>query len=258
MKLKTKVVLTITLAVVGLFVGIIITNNSQSQAQQSQVKLNNNELDKEATPIVDFDDNESKNSNIEQDREFKNAQYDNSSFVLSNPPPNAGELTRWNSEIRLSDIPVEQSTIIVEGRVTASKAFLSNDKTGIYSEFTIFVSRALKNNSENFINSEETVVGERFGGRVRYPSGKVIRYKLAGQGSPSIGDKYLFFLAKTPTKNYRILTAYELRDNKVFALDGARTFPLKNSNSIFDTHNEKEYEDFIKEVNQSIKNKGGK
>lgn len=256
MKVKTKVLLILSV-VIALSIGTIVTINSQTQMNQSQDKSVANKLDDDATPIVDFNDN-NRNLNIEQDQILKNSRYDNSSFVLSDPPLNAGEVIRYDEGSSIPDIPIEKSNIIVEGQVNDSKAFLSNDKSGIYSEFTVVISKVLKNNYDNLIKPNETIIAERFGGRVRYPSGKTIRYKIAGQGSPSVNSKYLFFLAETQGNNYKILTAYELKDNKVFALDGVRTFTRRSRNSVFDSHNGQEYQNFINEVNQAIEYKGGK
>ncbi len=257
MKIRTKIFLILIVIVVALSTGTIAIMNSQTQTNQTQERSKVEDPDDTATPIVDFYDSNA-NQKMEADRLSKNARYDNSGFVLTDPHPNAGEVIRHEEDSNGSDMPIEKSSIIIEGQVKDSKAFLSNDKSGIYSEFTISVSKVLKNSYDNSVKPNETVIAERFGGRVRYPSGKIIRYKVSGKGSPSLNSKYLFFLAGTQEDNYKILTAYELKDNKVFALDGSRTFPRKNSKLIYDKHNGKEYKNFINEVDQAIENKGGK
>jgi hypothetical protein len=229
-------------------------NKPQTQTNQVQDKSSTKDIDDAATPIIDFF---SVNLNADQSRINKNAQYDNSSFVISEPPPNAGEFIRFAGENSISDIPIEKSTVILEGQVNDSKAFLSNDKSGVYSEFTIVVSKVLKSNDDAVIKSNETITAERFGGRVRYPSGKIIRYKISEQGSPSVNSKYLFFLSKTQTNGYKILTAYELKDDKVFALDGARTFPRSGAKSIFNRHDGQDYGNFISEISEAIEKEEG-
>ena len=87
----------------------------------------------------------------------------------------------------LSDLPADKSDAVIEGQITSAKAFLSEDKTGVYSEFTIRVSRVLKVSPDLSVSPDDAIVAERFVGRVRYPSGKVIRYSIEGQGSPLKG-----------------------------------------------------------------------
>ena len=61
---------------------------------------------------------------------------------------------------------------------------------------------------------------DRAGGRVRIESGKVSLYKVAGQGTPQVGGKYLLFLTRTDQESdYGILTGYELRDGRIKLLD---------------------------------------
>jgi hypothetical protein len=254
MKLKNKTLLALALLLVALSVGTIVTINSQTQTSKQQDKSATKEIDDEATPIVDFN---VANLNIDQSRINKNARYDKYSFVESEPPPNAGEVIQFPGENdRELDMPVEESDLIIEGQVTDSKAFLSNDKSGIYSEFTIAVSKVLKNTAgDSSIKANENMVVERLGGRVRYPSGKIIRYVMSGLGSPSINSKYLFFLTKTKENAYRILTGYEFKNDKVFALDGARTFRRSVEKKVFDNHNGRDYESFVNEIKKAIENR---
>lgn len=247
-KIIWGIVVLAVLVTIVFSLGNIVTINSQTQTTQQQSKSANKEIN-EAMPIVDFAD---ANLNIDQSRINKNAKYDNSGFVVSEPPPDAGEAIRFPGENSvLSDMPVETSDLIIEGQVNDSKAFLSNDKTGVYSEFTVAVSIVLKNNEANSIKEGETITAERFGGRFRYPSDKIMPYKMSGQGLPSANAKYLFFLAKTVENNYRILTAYELKNGKVSALDGARNYP-RGGKEVFDSHNEKDYESFVNEIKKKI------
>ena len=74
----------------------------------------------------------------------------------------------------LSYLPAECSYRIVEGVVTDAKASLSNDKTGVYSEFAIRISAILKASDQVRVNPSDTVVVQRIGGKVKYKSGRVI------------------------------------------------------------------------------------
>jgi hypothetical protein len=233
------------------------TSYSQQNQKQSEVKSNptpfinppEKERDKEATPIVDFN---GANANIEQSRINKNARYDKYKFVESESPNTYEVIQHPGENDKELDMPVEESDLIIEGQVTDSKAFLSNDKTGIYSEFTIAVSKVLKNAGGDSIKADENIAAERPGGRVRYPSGEITRYTMSGLGSPSINSKYLFFLTKTKENGYKILTGYELKNGKVLALDGGRTYQRSGVKTVFDNHNGRDYESFVNEIKKMI------
>jgi len=138
--------------------------------------------------------------------------------------------------------------------VTDSAAFLSNDKGTVYSEFRIRVTEVLKSSSANGLSNGNSMLAERLGGRVRYPDGRIIRYRLAGQGSPVKGKTYLFFLSESRPGSYMIITAYEVDANRVFALDGSRTDPRGLGNSVFDRHNQEDHQEFRAAVERAIKN----
>ena len=145
---------------------------------------------------------------------------------------------------------MDASDLVVEGRVLSAEAFLSDDKGAVYSEFTVRVSRVLKSAPGLTTAAGDAVIAERLGGRVRYPSGKIVRYRVAGEGAPTKGGEYLFFLKRSAEGNYAIVTAYGLRGNTVFALDGART--MLRGETIFDKHNGKDRGAFVEEVNRAV------
>jgi hypothetical protein len=118
-------------------------------------------------------------------------------------------------------LPVVQSDAVVIGEVTNAEAFLTEDKTAVFSEFTVKVTDVLKNNSVAPFAWGDSIDAIRGGGAVRLPSGKVIRQGLHGRPFPRIGRKYVFFLKyESEGRGFAILTAYELRDGRVFPLDG--------------------------------------
>ena len=86
---------------------------------------------------------------------------------------------------------MEESSVIVIGDVLHSEAHLSEDKRGVYSEFTIRLVEVLKGDS--FWPGSEMVV-ERLGGYVRYPDGRKLLYRVGTGGMPRVGARYLFFL----------------------------------------------------------------
>src|SRR5437899_804774 len=212
------------------------------------------QIDDAAVPVVDFE-NPSIVDRIDKNaRKQKNARYDHG-VLPGNPLPNIGEIIgEPERRAGYSDLPANKSDVIVEAVVGDSKAFLSEDKTGVYSEFTILVSKVLKAAPGFVVNPGDTIAAERFGGKVRYPSGKVIRCRIEGEGVPIVGKRYIFFLAKADQDSYTLLTAYEMHGNKIFAVDAWRTNAGGQGASLFDKHTGEEFESFMEELERAMKN----
>ena len=110
------------------------------------------------------------------------------------------------------------------GTINTSQAFVSDDKSGVYSEFAVKVDDVLK------ADSPDVVVGclaevERAGGRVKFLSGRTHWYSVDKENMPAPGRRYVFFLKRDNAgEGLRIITAYELRDGKVFPLDDLPQF----------------------------------
>ena len=121
-------------------------------------------------------------------------------------------------------LPTADSDAIVLGNVVDAKGYLSNDKTGAYSEFTILVEEIFKDGRRSLI-PRGSVVAEREGANVKLPDGRIIRHRIANLGTPQVGRRYVLFLKYNEQGNdYSILTGYELRNNLVFPLDEADHF----------------------------------
>jgi hypothetical protein len=73
--------------------------------------------------------------------------------------------------IRLPALPVEQSNVIILGKVTDRRAVLTEDRLGVYSEFSISVSEIFKDDL-NLVFSGQVITASRPGGAVRFPSGR--------------------------------------------------------------------------------------
>lgn len=126
-------------------------------------------------------------------------------------------LSHW--WIGLPALPVEQSDIIVLGVITGREAHLSDDRTGIYSEFTVQLNEIFKDITGAF-SVGGTVPVNRSGGNVRFASGKVQKYGVARQGMPRSGSQYVFFLKRTAEGDLLIQTGYELSGGRITPLDG--------------------------------------
>ncbi|HKG12075.1 MAG TPA: hypothetical protein VKB12_02005 [Pyrinomonadaceae bacterium] len=160
-------------------------------------------------------------------RRKKSARYNNHHLVnRSDGYSDAVESVFFDEwDLGLPAIPAPQSEVVVTGDVTNARAYLSNDKTGIYSEFEITVGEVFKNSASAPLGVNSTVIAERAGGAVRYPSKGKYLYRVSGQGMPRAGKRYVFFLKATGLEQtFGIVTAYELRGGKVFPLDSAEQF----------------------------------
>ena len=134
-----------------------------------------------------------------------------------------------NTDQTLPSLPFEQSPIVLIGQITDSQAYLSQDKSGIYSSLTVQVNELLKNSSKASLASDSRIEVEREGGRVRFPSGRLHLYITDGQEMPKVGLRYVLFLSDGPGEDvFGIISAYELKDGSVYALDN-----LKNQ-KVFD------------------------
>lgn len=122
----------------------------------------------------------------------------------------------------LPAIPAAQSDVVLIGEITDTQAYLSNDKTGIYSEFTVRAGEVLKNDDNASLFPGSMITAERFGGAVRFPSGAIQRYATSNQRMPLVGRQYVLFLKRLDQEqDFSLITGYELRGQRVVPLDGA-------------------------------------
>ncbi len=156
--------------------------------------------------------------------------------------------------IDLPALPTGQSDTVIVGEVTDAQAHLSNDKTAVYSEFTVNIKEVLKDNAASPLSTSKSIQVSREGGVVRFKDGRQLQYFVANQGMPKEGQQYVFFLEySTEAQDYPIVTAYELKDNKVIPIDGAE---IKESSGklSFAAYEGKGRADFINAVKEAVIN----
>jgi hypothetical protein len=176
-------------------------------------------------PTVDYDAPEIITAPEREMRTIKNRRYDAVLDVLKNPIPDTTAEIASDVEPEPLAIPISESKLIVTGEITNAKAFLSNERKGVYSEYDFRIQTILKADKQK-LRSGENIGIDRAGGVVRYPSGQKVLYLIDWQQLPSSGNRYLFFLAKeeSDNPNYKIITGYQLADKKVIALDNLAIF----------------------------------
>jgi hypothetical protein len=190
---------------------------SSSRAQQTAVQERDAKL-----PVVDFDAPESSDKEKRERRRKKGRKYDKADLPV-NPSPEVRTTTSVSHWFYgMPSLPILQRDVIVLGEVADANAFLSPDKTGVYSEYTVRIDQVLKTD-DAALTPSQTIDAQRPGGRVRLSTGLVQSYKILNQGVPRIGGKYVLFL-KRVEYDLLILTGYELRQNKVKAIDKVGLF----------------------------------
>lgn len=214
------------------------TTGSYSQ-QSSTAQLptptpeNNSHADLTKYAVVDYDALEPTNAAEREERKLKNKRYDVSLPVVKNPPPEATMVGGSDVEPVPPALPFAASKLIVIGKILNSKAFLSNEKKGIYSEYSVQIETILKESKRKKLQTGENISVDRAGGRVRYANSQEILYLLDWQDLPEVNGRYLFFLSNDDDQNpnYKILTAYRLKNGKVTALDNHDDFREFNGKS---------------------------
>ena len=203
---------------------------SEGQQQHDQAGKLKEHLNK--FPAGEYDAPEAADPEKRAKRRDKGKRYNRpkmAKFDASNPViGGASNDWEWGLE---STLPVKQSSAVIVGTVSDARAFLSEDKTNIYSEYSVKVETVIKNFDQEPVKAGDTLVAERQGGRVTLRSGAVSGYFISGQNPPQVGRRYVLFLgynksdagslslASRPDMSHHLLTGYELRGGSVVALD---------------------------------------
>jgi hypothetical protein len=146
----------------------------------------------------------------------------------------------------LDPFPVAPSAAIVVGTVLSGKAFVSKDRTYVYSDYRVRVDRVLKQDASASLAVGEQIVVSRGGGTILFPSGHIRNYLINGEGFPAIGSQYLFFLGKPSFPQHE----YEQIIGSLYQLSGGKVHPLDDEQmSLFDNMSDFV---FLSKVEQAI------
>ena len=192
---------------------------------------------------VDFDVNDSLEA-TDKERRLKNHRYDNDGWVQKNPHPETAMIGRHTEATPPPAIPVQESDLVVTGRVVDVTTHLSNDKSGVYSEYKIKVDKSLKKSEQLNVAKGGFVTVDRAGGIVRYSNNQTVIYLHNDFGLPEVGKEYVFFLIDDKKGgNYKIITLYELQETGTVPLDlGRNTDDIKRKGK----------NDFIKTIQEKL------
>lgn len=216
MKYKITGVALILFAVTSLFLIPGLRGQEQRNSSKSQRRV----FDETRFPLADFSAPEPSDPTERSKRQARGQKYDKSSWAVD-PNSVSDSTVRVDSvDLKLSAFPVARSNAVVIGSITEARAYLSNDKTGIYSTFTVLVDDVIANSSKASVARGASVEAEREGGRVKFPSGRVHLYMTSELNMPEVGKRYLLFLDNGEGEAaFKIITGYELRDGLVYPLD---------------------------------------
>jgi len=228
-------------SVVAIFLIITTFLLLKSPISQGQIEKSGKGIRGEF-PVADFSQVESANDS--EGRRAKNTFFDKTGHREIQENDEVKIITQAESWIeKLPAIPISQSDIVLKGTVRDSHAYLSANKTNVYSEFDVAV--------EKFIFTKEkpapvikNISINREGGSVRFSSGHLQTYVLSGEGCPENGKTYVLFLKRNDTfKGFLLLTAYEIADEKVY--------PVDNVASQLD-YKEKTLTQFLNEIDKAM------
>lgn len=212
--LKPVLFLGLVLGVALLIGGLLPTSGGSRRENQEQHKPKQQD-DFSTYPIADADALDPKDAKEILKRRAKNKKYREYKNHIG-PGVRAYEIYHWPP--RFPVLPVAQSDGVIIGEVTHASAHLTEDRSSVYSEFTVCVQEILKNDQLP-LTVGGSVTLDRPGGRVRYSNGKTSQFSLAGFGMPLVGGRYVFFIKGDAEEDYQIVTAYQIQQGRIYPLD---------------------------------------
>jgi len=182
-----------------------------------------------ALPRGEFQDNQIELVPDQERRRLRESRYKGEYPEIKDPglkptgPINETTYVIKDYADQIDPLPVSRSAAVVVGTVLSGKAFVSKDRTYVYSDFQVDVDQVLKQDAQVNLVAGGRMVVSRGGGSIHFPSGRVKDYINHGEGMPAIGSQYLFFLVRPDISEpeYEVIIggAYELKDGKVHPLD---------------------------------------
>lgn len=227
---KTIFVLLVAAAITSISAIAALRGQNGNTVRSRMQKFDKAEFESQF-PIADYNAPEPIDKAKRAKRQAKNRKYDKFPTPISET---ADGVSTFDWATRLPALPVNESEAVVVGQVVEAQAYLSNDKSMVYSEFVLNVDEVLMNKGQTPLAVGDLVAVERDGGRVHFPTGRITSWSVSGQGMPRVGRRYVFFLTHEfplfghKEESFYLLTGYELQANHVLPLDnpGGGTHPL--------------------------------
>jgi hypothetical protein len=119
-------------------------------------------------------------------------------------------------------LPTVYTPVIVLGTVVSAQPYLTEDRSSIYTEYSVRVEEFLKKDGLPLQKAGELLVVDRPGGKLRLKSGKVIRYSWSGSNIArplKPGERCVLFLERIHDGfDIRLGPAFLLREGKAYYL----------------------------------------
>jgi len=213
-----RISVTITVAVL-IIVAALTLPALRGQGQRTNKDNERKAVDENDFPLVDYGRYKLPDTVEHAIQKKRAVKHDRSDWAVNPSAPSDTTVRVDSVDPNLAAFPFHQAETVDIGSVLKAEANLSNDKTGVFSTFTISVEEVVKHSSNLVLSPGTLIDGEREGGRVRCPSGRIHLYLVNEQNMPRVGSRYVFFLVDGDGPVFEILTGYELRENKVYPLD---------------------------------------
>lgn len=222
MKLLTlrKFLILITVILTAFLLVAWLRQDTGGLAFNQQETLGTDKSNKEDLPLVIFSASQSGESKEQTLRKARSNRYDGRFQKPLSEIAGTGMMRTTHWWINLPGLPTSQSDAVVLGEVVVASAYLSNDKSNVYSEFNVSIEEVFKDENGGFLTKGGILTVSREGGRVKLPDGRTLYIMASDQGMPRKGRRYLFFLKHNDAgKDYSIITGYTLYQGKVTLLD---------------------------------------
>jgi hypothetical protein len=220
-----------------ILVGVLLTFHSRASLNFPKDK----QQDFSNYPIADADAPEPTDAKKVLKRKTKSKKYREYKNHIG-PGVGAYEIYHWPPGF--PTLPVAQSEAVIIGKVTDASAYLTEDKSSVYSEFTVCIEEVLKNDQPLLLLGSSITL-DRPGGRVRYSNGKTSQFSLAGFGMPLVGGRYIFFIKGDVDEDYQIITAYQIQQGRIYPLD-----KTTSSDTRFEIHTNADEQLFLNKLRQ--------
>jgi hypothetical protein len=215
---KTLFLILIILA--GCMIAARLRQGAGGLASSQQEKLSADKNDKEKMPLVVFSASQPGDAKEQSLRKARGVRYDGRLQKPLNELDGTGMIRVTHWWVNLPGLPTSQSDAVILGEVVEANAYLSNDRTNVYSEFDIRIEEIFKDESGGSLVKGGTLTTSREGGRAQLPDGRILYVMSSDQSMPRKERRYLLFLKRNnEPKDYNIITGYMLYQNKVALLD---------------------------------------
>ena len=157
------------------------------QSGESQRKVDSN---------IVAEESESSNAKERESRRAKNTRYNTGGSDLTVERPQDSEIFFEQVWPAVDFIPAAESGVVVVGRVIKVQPYLSSDRSRIYTEITIAVDDLLKQDQNNRVAVNKTVVIDRLGGALKPKTGRIVRdeIQIDNLGNLQLGRRYVVFV----------------------------------------------------------------